>query len=101
MYQRLSDPALKAAVTQDTNARFHACERYDRCSVANADQTKLVYINPVVMSSEKWTKYLKETSNRLSFGFFPSSLVRDDFAETASLSHALIVGSARETFALG
>ena len=84
MYQRLSDTALKAAVTRDTNARFHACERYDRCTVANNDQAKLVYVNPVVMSSEKWTEYLTETNSKLSFGFSPPCLVRDDFAKTAS-----------------
>lgn len=74
-----SDPALKSAVTQNVNTRFHACERFDRCSnvARNIDinGNVVVYINPAPLNAEKWSEYLKETKLKLSEGRYVKDLV--------------------------
>ncbi|KAF7309339.1 DRMBL domain-containing protein [Mycena indigotica] len=81
IYTRLTDPVLRQiGVCDPAASRFHACERFDRCSfVAQAKPTEnggffndevegrssngnnIVYVNPVTMSTERWEAYLRET----------------------------------------
>ncbi|KAH9954958.1 hypothetical protein BC827DRAFT_1272104 [Russula dissimulans] len=64
IYTHLSDPFLRSLVTLDpSNTRFHACERFNRCSHANRDG--VVYVNPVTMGKSKWDQYLALTESKL------------------------------------
>ncbi|KAF8466527.1 hypothetical protein DFH94DRAFT_639281, partial [Russula ochroleuca] len=64
IYSHLSDPFLRSLVTLDASkSRFHACERFHRCSHANRDG--VVYINPVTISKSKWDQYLALTESKL------------------------------------
>ncbi|KAH9980740.1 hypothetical protein BJV74DRAFT_85576 [Russula compacta] len=64
IYSHLTDPFLRSLITPDASkTRFHACERFDRCTHANRDD--VVYINPVTMSKSKWDQYLALTESKL------------------------------------
>ncbi|KIK82104.1 hypothetical protein PAXRUDRAFT_154539 [Paxillus rubicundulus Ve08.2h10] len=74
IYSQLSDPFLRAIGTRDaSNTRFHACERFDRCSFVDVppyhfgtmgavappskEGKKVVYVNPMTMSCAGWETY--------------------------------------------
>ncbi|KAI0263912.1 beta-lactamase-like protein [Gloeopeniophorella convolvens] len=64
VFSRLADPFLRSLVTLDASqTRFHACERFNRCSYADAEG--VVYINPVTMGKPKWAEYRAQTESRL------------------------------------
>ncbi|KAI0685351.1 hypothetical protein BC835DRAFT_1421327 [Cytidiella melzeri] len=75
---RLShEPFLKSIITRDERAtRFHACERFSRCSEVQVDGrashtntgAHVVYVNPVTMSTSAWVLYLRDTRQRLASG---------------------------------
>ncbi|TFY79804.1 hypothetical protein EWM64_g4208, partial [Hericium alpestre] len=72
IYTHLSDRVMPLILTEDASStRFHACERFDRCSQAaepaNNDR-HVVYVNPVTMSADKWTVYFSETKAALRAG---------------------------------
>ncbi|KAI0040827.1 hypothetical protein FA95DRAFT_1527241, partial [Auriscalpium vulgare] len=75
IYARLSDPTLRAIVTENpAGTRFHACERFGRCSYVaeppsgTGQATKVVYINPVTIGKVKWAQYLEQTTDKLRGG---------------------------------
>jgi len=70
------------------STRFHACERFDRCSYVavenngmdynNATSVKgkrVIYINPVNMDDGRWQDYMEETKERLLDGDEVKNLV--------------------------
>ncbi|KAF7314231.1 DRMBL domain-containing protein [Mycena kentingensis (nom. inval.)] len=86
IYANVSDPILKTLGAKEPSAsRFHACERFDRCEYVSTDPqsnagpsagffqdeegcnrhgNRVVYINPVTMSAERWDAY--STSTRVA-----------------------------------
>ncbi|KAF9528996.1 hypothetical protein CPB83DRAFT_853590 [Crepidotus variabilis] len=81
VYQQVSDPFLKAILTRDpSETRFHACERFHRCSFVDVQNDasysnavssmgyRVVYVNPVNMSVDSWDTYVKDTKDRLLSG---------------------------------
>ncbi|KAL0946208.1 hypothetical protein HGRIS_012467 [Hohenbuehelia grisea] len=85
VYTRLSDPLLREIVTrEETTTRFHACERFERCEQVDVEEipfggrryhncisktgNRVVYVNPVTMSSENWALYLADTKAKLVAG---------------------------------
>ena len=78
-------PIYKHILTTDpTASRFHACERFDRCSevadVREATPSKtddfVVYVNPNDMGLTRWQLYVHEMTSRIqSGGALPLSLV--------------------------
>ncbi|TFK19414.1 hypothetical protein FA15DRAFT_674467 [Coprinopsis marcescibilis] len=82
IYQHISDPFLRMITTQDSSAtRFHACERFCRCSdvevenkpgsYTNTTSTtgkRVVYVNPVTMDEGHWARYRRETEVKLRQG---------------------------------
>ncbi|KAG0700188.1 hypothetical protein DFH29DRAFT_807916, partial [Suillus ampliporus] len=72
VYTHLSDPFLRSLVTRDaTSTRFHACERFERCSfvdVPTMEGKKVVYVNPVTMGCAQWEAYRVDVRNRLARG---------------------------------
>ena len=90
IYHHISDPFLGLITTRDpSSTRFHACERFHRCSFVAVDHDfdsefpnstshmgkRVIYINPVTMESEKWDLYLKDTKTRLLAGEEINNLV--------------------------
>lgn len=85
---------MKSIITRDENTRFHACERFNRCSHVNMDGNvdrsshaattanktvkgkHIVYVNPVTMGAASWTLYLKETREKFSKGEVVNVIVR-------------------------
>ncbi|KAG8917783.1 hypothetical protein FRC01_002210 [Tulasnella sp. 417] len=60
-----------------TATRFHACERFDRCSeVDENDAEDVVYVNPNDMGLAGWQAYQQRVLDEMSRGNFPSALVR-------------------------
>ncbi|KAJ8693504.1 hypothetical protein PTI98_008491 [Pleurotus ostreatus] len=71
IYSRLSDASLASIFTRELGAtRFHACERFDRCSEVSVNGAKhqIVYINPVSMDKHSWEAYQVETRSRIESG---------------------------------
>ncbi|THV06456.1 hypothetical protein K435DRAFT_743497 [Dendrothele bispora CBS 962.96] len=65
--QLKGDPLLSSLGTQDeTESRFHSCERFERCSRVAVDDLEVVYINPVSsMTPQGWEAYLEATEKRI------------------------------------
>jgi hypothetical protein len=83
IYTHISDPFLCTLVTRDaTSTRFHACERFERCSFVNVpsfdfkndlaprsiEGKKVVYVNPVAMGCAQWEAYRMDVRRRLAMG---------------------------------
>lgn len=83
VYTHISDPFLRMLVTRDaTSTRFHACERFKRCSFVDVpsfdfkndlaprsiEGRKVVYINPVTMGCAQWEGYCIDVRRRLAMG---------------------------------
>ncbi|KAF9560789.1 hypothetical protein CPC08DRAFT_614997, partial [Agrocybe pediades] len=82
MYAHLSEDSLFKLATDDPGStRFHACERFDRCSHVAVDDTgldysnatsrlgkRVVYVNPVSMDVQQWEEYQLETKMCISNG---------------------------------
>ncbi|KAG2147457.1 beta-lactamase-like protein [Suillus bovinus] len=83
VYTHISDPFLRTLVTRDvTSTRFHACERFERCSFVNVpnfdfqndlaprstEGKKVVYVNPVAMGCAQWEGYRMDVRRRLAMG---------------------------------
>ncbi|KAG2144200.1 beta-lactamase-like protein, partial [Suillus clintonianus] len=83
VYTHISDPFLRTLVTRDaTITRFHACERYERCSFVDVPKfdfknesaprsiegKKVVYVNPVTMGCAQWEGYRMDVQRRLAMG---------------------------------
>ncbi|PPR00245.1 hypothetical protein CVT24_005013 [Panaeolus cyanescens] len=88
IYSKTSDPFLKSIITdEECTTRFHACERFARCSEVAVDDgpfhmnnisstgKTVVYINAVNMDKQKWEEYCKETSDDLARGVNVRSLL--------------------------
>ena len=55
---------MRSLITLDASkTRFHACEHFNRCPHASADD--VVYINPVTMGKIKWEQYRLLTESKL------------------------------------
>ena len=64
IYSHIADPFLHSLITLDpSKARFHACERFNRCSHASSED--VVYINPVTIGKVKWEQYCLLTESKL------------------------------------
>lgn len=73
--------------TDNESVRFHACERFLRCSTVAVDDDsqhrnatsheghRVVYVNPVNMSIDVWADYLADTAMRLKAGEKINNLV--------------------------
>ncbi|KAG2344465.1 hypothetical protein BDR05DRAFT_910025 [Suillus weaverae] len=83
VYTHISDPFLRNLVTRDaTSTRFHACERFERCSFVQVpsfdskndsaprsiEGKKVVYVNPVTMGCAQWEGYRMDVRRRLAMG---------------------------------
>jgi DNA cross-link repair 1C protein len=84
IYTSISDSFMQAIVTQDsTVTRFHACERFSRCSLveqafaqeALAKTGRIVYVNPVTMGSQSWDAYRQNVKTQLQSGKLVNVLV--------------------------
>ncbi|KAI6030614.1 beta-lactamase-like protein, partial [Pisolithus orientalis] len=92
IYMNTSDPLMRALGTRDpSSTRFHACERFDRCSFVDvpphecggegfnhplsAEGKNVVYINPVTMGSVQWDNYKAEVKRHLLRGKNVDSLL--------------------------
>ncbi|KAH7882956.1 beta-lactamase-like protein, partial [Phlebopus sp. FC_14] len=92
IYSHLSDPFLRALGTRDASStRFHACERFDRCSFVDVphydfgcrgavtplskEGKKVVYVNPVTMSCARWETYKVDVRRRVLKGEILDSLL--------------------------
>ena len=75
-------------ITQDpSSTRFHACERFHRCSFVEVENDssyrnatssmgkRVIYVNPVTMGAENWNMYMAETKARLLSGEEVNNLV--------------------------
>lgn len=95
IYSHGSDPFLRALGTRDAaSTRFHACERFDRCSFVDVppydygnkgtvappskEGKKVVYVNAVNMSCACWEGYQAEIRRRVLRGENVDSLVSYD-----------------------
>ena len=90
IYTHISDPFLRSIVTRDpASSRFHACERFNRCSYATQTGSpsgtvsgvcrRVVYINPVTMGNAVWDTYMRSVKAKLSDGDVVTSLVSASF----------------------
>ncbi|KAG1742254.1 beta-lactamase-like protein [Suillus paluster] len=83
VYTHLSDPFIRSLVTRDaTSTRFHACERFERCSFVDVppfdfkndsaprsmEGKKVVYVNPMTMGCAQWESYRVDVRSRLARG---------------------------------
>ncbi|KAG1718369.1 beta-lactamase-like protein, partial [Suillus lakei] len=71
VYTHISDPFLRTLVTRDaTSTRFHACERFERCSFPprSIEGKKVVYVNPVAMGCAQWEGYRMDVRRCLAMG---------------------------------
>ncbi|KIJ08475.1 hypothetical protein PAXINDRAFT_102543 [Paxillus involutus ATCC 200175] len=92
IYSQLSDPFLRAIGTRDASAtRFHACERFDRCSFVDVppyhfgsmgavaplskEGKKVVYVNPMTMSCAGWETYKATIKRQVLTGVNVDSLL--------------------------
>ncbi|KIY65634.1 hypothetical protein CYLTODRAFT_412438 [Cylindrobasidium torrendii FP15055 ss-10] len=84
----IQDPLLRSVCTKETDSRFHACERFDRCEHVDVSGTgsdglsatgkTVVYVNPVsTLNAVGWREYQMETR---------SQILRDDTAVTHLVS---------------
>jgi hypothetical protein len=73
-YQLCADPFLQRIISRSQDLRFHACDRYNRCS-AIEDSKGAVYVNPVEMSTDAWRMYKLETTQHLVDGKRINNLV--------------------------
>lgn len=95
IYSHLSHEGLSRIITRDiSSTRFHACERFDRCEEVEGRGKSAVYVNPVPMGSEDWSKYLDTTRDKLKYGEQVTSLVR------CSISFLMSVFSYHSSLAL-
>ena len=95
IYSHGSDPFLRALGTRDAaSTRFHACERFDRCSFVDVppydygakgavappskEGKKVVYVNAVNMSCARWEDYQANIRRRVLRGENVDSLVSHD-----------------------
>lgn len=77
IYSHLSHEGMSRIITRDMSlTRFHACERFDRCDELERLGKSIVYVNPVPMDSEDWSRYLDNTRDKLKCGEKVTSLVR-------------------------
>lgn len=93
MYSQVSDPSLRLLGTQDASStRFHACERFDRCSFVDVppydfgvegciappskEGKRVIYVNPVSMDCVQWENYKIEVKRQVVRGKTVDSLVR-------------------------
>ena len=75
VYSHISDPFMRSLITLDASkTRFHACERFNRCQHASADD--VVYINPVTIGKVKWEQYRLLTESKLRLAQPVTVLVR-------------------------
>ncbi|KAG8923551.1 hypothetical protein FRC01_012620 [Tulasnella sp. 417] len=76
VYTSLSEPIWKEILTMDPTAtRFHACERFDRCSEVDENEAEdVVYVNPNDMGLAGWQAYQQRVLDEMSRGNFPSAL---------------------------
>lgn len=79
IYGHGEDLFMKSIVTTQTDTRFHACERLNRCSAVIRDSADIVYVHPTEMSTANWEVYKLETRERLLRGEKVTSLVRNLF----------------------
>ncbi|KAF8121744.1 beta-lactamase-like protein, partial [Boletus edulis] len=92
IYSHGSDPFLRALGTRDAaSTRFHACERFDRCSFVDVppynygakgavaplskEGKEVVYVNAVTMSCARWEDYQANIKRRISRGEYVGSLL--------------------------
>ncbi|KAG6374360.1 hypothetical protein JVT61DRAFT_4394 [Boletus reticuloceps] len=92
IYSHGSDPFLRALGTRDAaSTRFHACERFDRCSFVDVppynygakgavaplskEGKEVVYVNPVTMSCARWEDYQANIKHRVLRGEYVGSLL--------------------------
>ncbi|KZO97143.1 hypothetical protein CALVIDRAFT_554751 [Calocera viscosa TUFC12733] len=74
IFTHLADPLLASCVTLDPlSSRFHACERFNRCTHSTGDG--VIYVNPCGMRSLNWEVYIRETSESLQSGILPRNLL--------------------------
>jgi hypothetical protein len=75
VYSHIADPFMRSLITLDpSKTRFHACERFNRCQHASADD--VVYINPVTIGKVKWEQYRLLTESKLRLAQPVTVLVR-------------------------
>lgn len=89
----MSYPILSKLGTQDASStRFHACERFGRCSYVDVptydfgaegciappskEGKSVVYVNPVTMDCVQWENYKAEVKRQIARGKDVDSLVR-------------------------
>lgn len=83
------------------STRFHACERFDRCEAVERSGKSVVYVNPVPMGSEDWSRYLDATRAKLEYGEEVTSLVWRSTPFPKSLSnYSSLALSFVETFTI-
>ncbi|KAI6044737.1 beta-lactamase-like protein [Pisolithus marmoratus] len=92
IYTHTSDPLMRALGTRDpSSTRFHACERFDRCSFVDVpphecgverittplsmEGKRVVYVDPVTMGSAQWDRYKAEIKRHLLRGENVDSLL--------------------------
>ena len=88
IYTHTSDRFLRSIITLDAaSTRFHACERFARCSwvnvgvknggrgVVSVENTRVVYVNPVTAGNESWNLYSEEVKKALKEGSLVDNLV--------------------------
>ncbi|KAF9234158.1 hypothetical protein BU15DRAFT_79341 [Melanogaster broomeanus] len=92
IYTHISDPFLRAIGTRDASStRFHACERFDRCSFVDVpaydfgvegvtappskEGKKVVYVNAVTMSCARWDAYKANVKRQVLTGENVNSLL--------------------------
>lgn len=68
IYQYSDDPFLQRIISRSQDLRFHACERFNRCPAVIKDSKHVVYVNPVMMSSDAWRVYKLEIMQLLVDG---------------------------------
>ena len=95
IYSHGSDPFLRALGTRDAaSTRFHACERFDRCSFVDVppydygtkgavappskEGKQVVYVNAVNMGCARWEDYQANVRRRVLRGEHVDSLVSHD-----------------------
>lgn len=102
IYSHCSDPFLRALGTRDAaSTRFHACERFDRCSFVDVplydfgakgaevplskEGKKVVYVNAVNMACARWEDYQANVRRRVLRGEGVDSLVSHDVTQRWTL----------------
>ncbi|KIJ59654.1 hypothetical protein HYDPIDRAFT_140447 [Hydnomerulius pinastri MD-312] len=92
IYTHVSDPFLRAIGTRDASStRFHACERFDRCSFVDVppydfgakgatappskDGMRVVYVNAATISCARWENYKATVKRQVLTGETVDSLL--------------------------